>query len=146
MAAEKIMFSWNHKPHLRKAQNSDFHTGETWRYRTRPHERDSTLFVWRVETLPDGENVVHIKVEGLRLVNPSSPDEKIQVAQHLPLSETALSACVTQRVSTSEALPMPDGYEEWRREWEGGRAGVFSIALSEVIEGLESAMKGTLEE
>lgn len=146
MAADAIMFSWNHKPHLRKAQNSDFRAGETWRYATRPHEGDSTLFVWRVETLPDGDNVVHIRVEGLRLVNPSSPDEKIQVADHLPLFESALSTCVTQRVSTGDALPMPDGYEEWRRAWEQGRAGVFSVAVSDIIEGLEAAMRGAKEQ
>jgi len=146
MAADEIMFSWNHKPHLRKAQNSDFHAGETWRYQTRPHERDSTLFVWRVETLPDGENVVHIKVEGLRIANPSSSNGETKVAHHLPVSETALSVSVTQRVSTGDALPMPDGYEEWRREWEQGRAGVFSISLSEVIEGLEVVMRGAREE
>jgi len=146
MAADEIMFSWNHKPQLRKAQNSDFHAGETWRYQTRPHESDSTLFVWRVETLPNGENVVHIKVEGLHIVNPASPDQKIQVAEHLPFSETALSACVTMRQSIGNLLPLPDGYEEWRREWEQGRAGVFSTPLSEIIEGLETAMKGVAEE
>lgn len=135
------MFSWNHKPLLRKAQNSAFHAGETWQYQTRPHESGSTFFVWRVETLPDGSNVVHIQLQGLCIPNPLAPEEVTQVAQHLPVSEEALSHCATRRVSSGEALPPPEGYEQWRREWEQGRAGTFSISLAEIADFLQNAIE-----
>jgi hypothetical protein len=134
------MFSWNHKAQLRKAQNSDFHAGETWEYHTRPLENGSTFFVWRVETLPDHSNVVHIKLEGLRISSALAPDGLMQVAEHLPVSETALSGCATRKVSSGEALPMPEGYEQWRREWERGRAGVFTTSLGEIADFLEQAL------
>ncbi len=132
------MFSWN-RTQLRKAQNSDFHAGETWEYQTRPQEPASTFRVLRVETLPDGSNVVHIEVRGLQIVSPNAPGGRVEVAGHLPVSETALSQSATRRVSTGESSPMPEGYENWRREWEQGRAGVFTIALSEIVDVLEGA-------
>ena len=135
------MFSWNHKPQLRKAQNSAFHAGDVWGYQTRPHERNSTFFVWRVEALPDGTNVVHIKLEGLQIPNVLAPNGVTEVAQHLPVSETALSQSATRKISGGEALAMPEGYEQWRREWEKGRAGVFTTSLGEIADFLENAMK-----
>ena len=135
------MFSWNHKPHLRRAQNSDFHAGETWAYQTRPHETGSTFFVWRVETLPDATNVVHVRVSGLKIPNPSAPNGLTEVAEHLPVSETALAACATHKISSGEPLPLPEGYEEWRREWERGKAGAFGLPLAEIAEVLEEMMK-----
>ncbi len=134
------MFSWNHKPQLRKAQNSAFHAGETWQYQTRPHESDSTFFVWRVETLPDGSNVVHIQLQGLKIQSPLAPGGSTEVAEHLPVSETALSGSATRKISGAEALPMPEGYEQWRREWERGRAGVFTTSLGEIANFLEQAL------
>lgn len=140
------MFSWNHKPQLRKAQNSDFHAGDTWEYQTRPQESGSTFWVWRVETLPDNTNVVHLKLQGLKISNPLAPDGLTEVAEHLPVSESALSQCATRKVSSGEALPMPEGYEQWRGEWERGRAGVFTTSLGEIADFLESAIKGGPDE
>lgn len=134
------MFSWNRSPQLRKAQNSAFHAGDSWEYQTRPHESGSTLFVWRVETLPDGTNVVHLKLQGLKIKNALAPGGLVEVAEHLPVSETALSQSVSRKVSGGEALPMPEGYDEWRREWERGRAGVFTTSLAEIADFLEAAM------
>ncbi len=134
------MFSWNHKPHLRRAQNSDFHAGETWAYQTRPHETGSTFFVLRVETLPDNSNVVHIQLNGLKIPNPASPDGLSDSAEHLPVSETALAASATHKISSADAPPMPAGYAQWRAEWEAGRAGAFQIPLAEIADVLEEAM------
>lgn len=140
------MFSWNRSPQLRKAQNSAFHAGDLWQYQTRPHETDSTLFVWRVETLPDGTNVVHIKLQGLKIPSSLVPGDLTEVAEHLPISETALSGSVTRKIAGGEALPLPEGYDEWRREWERGRAGIFTTSPAEIADFLEGAMSGKQEQ
>lgn len=134
------MFSLN-RTQIRKAQNSDFHAGETWEYQTRPLESGSTFFVWRVETLPDNSNVVHIQLQGLKISNSLAPGGLLEVAQHLPVSEAALAQSATRKLSGGDALPMPEGYDQWRREWERGRAGVFTISLSEIADVLEESMK-----
>jgi hypothetical protein len=137
------MFGWNRNLQVRKAQNSAFHAGEVWEYQNRPHESGSTFFVWRVETMPDGSNVVHIKLEGLKIPNPLAPDGVTAVAEHLPVSETALLSGATRKISAGEALPMPEGYAQWRGEWEKGRAGVFTTSPAEIADFLEAALKNT---
>lgn len=130
------MFGFSSQKQLRKAQNSTFHAGDVWGYQTRPHETQSTFFVWRVETLPDGDNVVHIQLRGLQITG--GPQGIIEEAGHLPVAETALSESATRKISGGEAQPLPEGYELWRRAWEEGRAGVFSIPLREIVDGLET--------
>jgi hypothetical protein len=51
------------------------------------------------------------------------------------MAERAVDQTVTARISSSGPVVGTDeGYEEWRRAFDEGRAGVFTITLAEVVD------------
>lgn len=135
------MFGWKSKPKLSSAQNSPFRAGERWSYRTRPNESDSTFVVLRVETMPDSQNVVHLRLEGLRIPNTLAPSGLTEVAGHLPVAESSVSQSAKEKIGEGETIDL-EGYAQWKSEWEKGRAGIFTLSLAEIADFLEEAMKG----
>lgn len=138
------MFSWK-KPRLQPSQNSPFQAGERWTYRTRAEEPDSTFVVLRVDTLPGAQNVVHLRLEELRIPNSLAPSGFTEVAGHLPVAQEQVSQSALAKIGTGEPLEW-DGYEHWKRDWERdwerGRAGHFRLFLAQIADFLQDAMRG----
>ncbi len=118
-----------------------FAPGQVWTYATRPHEAASRVIVCRVDDDPQLGEVVHIHVGGLRLANVHAPRGFVDHIGHLPFASAALRASVDELESSDAWVPEYEhGYREWRSARERG-AGVWTIALAEVIAAMESAMR-----
>ena len=126
---------------LQRHFGSRFQVGQIWQYKTRPDDPQSVLQIVKVDLLHGKEVAIHIQVRGLNMKSsPTEPDKGI--ASHLPFSEEAVEASVTnllQRVS-----PLPDdfeeGYEMWRKAFLEGKAGIFSAPVVEVISMIDDTM------
>jgi protoporphyrinogen oxidase len=77
---------------------------------------------------------VHIK-------NPRAPGGFSDTLQHGPFSEEAIAASVTTLMGETKTLPAyEEGYREWRKAFDAGKAGVFSITVADAVGFMESAI------
>lgn len=129
--------SWQHsrKPGApAEIADSDFRAGQEWAYRTRPGEESSTLTVLRVERSAEPGVIVHVAIAGLDIRNPASPAQPIREIGHLPMSEAAVRRSVTRKLRDDAPLPdFEEGYRTWRRAYDSGEGGIFSIPVAEAV-------------
>ena len=120
-----------------------FHAGEVWRYHTRPAEPDSVVVIVRVDEEPNVGTIVHVYVGGLRIPNPRHPEGFSSAIGHMPFTESAVAASVTELLGQADELPdFEEGYESWRSAWDAGEAGVFTITIAEAVDVMEQAING----
>lgn len=117
-----------------------FAPGQRWAYRTRPGEEGSTLVVLRRELLGGEQPALHIQLQGLRLKNPMTAGGVQTALGHLPMSEEAVRASVTELLETGVQADDGGGYAQWREAHERGEAGVFTLMVAEVVQALEEAV------
>jgi hypothetical protein len=118
-----------------------FHVGEKWNYRARLGEDGSTLTVVKVELSPKLGVIVHVSLDGLRIKSPHAPSGVSETIGHMPFAEQALEKSVTSLVSSNATLPaFTEGYQEWRRAFDAGKGGIFTIPVAEGVSFIETAM------
>jgi len=84
-------------------------------------------------------------VRGVHVKNPRAPEGFNDSLQHLPFSEEAISKSVTILVGKTKDLPAYDeGYREWRKAWDAGKAGAFAMTVAETVGLLESTLDSPL--
>jgi hypothetical protein len=60
---------------------------------------------------------------------------------HIPITEEALDKSVTVLKNNKVKLQTKiDGYEYWKKEFDQGIAGVFSISVSEIVDSMEEVI------
>jgi len=122
------------------AMAKDFKQGQIWKYNTRSIEPDSRLVVVQVDDI-NGEKIVHISVNGLRLKNPQSDTGYGEEISHMPISPEALSKSVIELDGLADELPdYKEGYGIWREAYDSGKAGVFSITVKESVGFMEDTV------
>ncbi len=122
-------------------QSDNFKPGQVWKYRTRPGEEGSRLIVGKVEQLGTLGAVVHIKLTGLSIKSPHAPQGITTVMGHAPVTEAKLSESVTTLLSESGDLNgFQEGYDTWLVSYKAGKAGVFTIAVAEIVDCMEKAL------
>jgi hypothetical protein len=126
---------------LSDVTNAKYHVGDQWTYRTRPGEGNSTLIIGKVETTPKLGVIVHVSLAGLRIKNAYAPTGYSDTIAHMPFAEASLDKSVTAKVTTA-AVPIAfaDGYGEWRHAFDDGKAGAFTITVSEGVDFMEQAL------
>ncbi|ASE62756.1 hypothetical protein [Chryseobacterium indologenes] len=125
------------------AKKDQYHVGQQWNYKTRPTEKSSTLTILKIEEYPETGKVIHISVSGLKMKNPASPTGYAEKLSHLPLSEEALNKSITTLKSETgkklDSLEL-DGYSYWKKEFDKGNAGIFTIPVSEIVSTMEKSI------
>lgn len=126
---------------LTELNTGKYRVGQIWKFKPRPGEDGATLTVVRVESSKDLGVVVHVSVKGVHIKNPGAPGGFSDTLQHGPFSEDAIAKSVTTLVGETKTLPAyEEGYREWRKAFDAGKAGVFSITVAEVVGVMESAI------
>lgn len=124
-------------------KKDQYRTGQEWNYKTRPTEKSSILKILKIEEYPETGKVIHISISGLKIKNPASPTGFAEYFSHIPISEEALDKSVTTLKSETgkkpDSLEM-DGYSYWKREFDKGDAGIFTIPVSEIISSMEKSI------
>ena len=115
--------------------------GQLWSYKTRPNEPDSTLLIGKVERNARLGLIYHISVLGVSVRNRRAPTGVTHELPHFPVSDATLNASCIKLIGYSEPNPQfAQGYAEWRRAFDQGNAGVFTIPVSEIVDILETTI------
>ncbi len=114
-----------------------------WKYRTRPHERDSRVIIVKIETFHESELAYHIVIEGLQIKNPYL-DTGIQTElPHSPVSRKTLDDSLTELEGMRHDVPdISEGYANWSEAREEQGAGIFSIPVSSIVQYIEDIVGG----
>jgi hypothetical protein len=125
-------------PPPQPAISKQFSPGQVWRYRTRPGEEGSRVIIGKVERASELGTIVHVKLIGLALQTPAGSGS---VVEHAPVAEAQMALSVTELTHEPPDLEgFAEGYETWLSEFRAGRAGVFTLTLSEIAEHVERAL------
>lgn len=126
-----------------KKYDMKYSVGQEWKYKTRQGEENSTLKILKINKYPDSGKVIHISVKGLKMKNPHHPEGIADKISHLPITEDALDKSIISIKNNIRQMPDStemDGYSYWKKEFEKGDAGVFSIPVSEIVSLMEESI------
>jgi hypothetical protein len=124
------------------ASHAKYKPGQVWHYRARPGEEQSTLTILKVESHPKLGTIAHVGLTGLRIKNPNAPGGLTSEATHLPFSEKSVDDSVTTVANPSGPVPdYHDGYNTWRKSFDDGKAGVFTITVAEAVDVMARAIE-----
>ena len=116
--------------------SKDLKVGDIWAYKNRPGEDGSTLTILKIENYPKMGKVVHIRVDGFRMINPVAGNE-FNDMPHMPFQAKALERSITHRVRETADIPdLNQGYTAWKAAFDEGKAGVFKISVRQTLDGL----------
>jgi len=121
------------KGNLKEVKDEKYKPGRVWSYKTRLGEETSTFTVLRVDAAPEGKRIVHIHVDGIRLKNCTGGPEPDTVA-HMPFAKEFIDASAIENLRTVKVPSFEDGYSEWRKAWDVGKAGFYTITVSAAID------------
>ncbi|WP_415773728.1 hypothetical protein [Pseudomonas sp. LB3P38] len=116
--------------------SKELKVGDIWAYKNRPGEDGSTLTILKIENYPKLGKVVHIRVDGFRMINPVTGNE-FNDMPHLPFQAKTLERSITHRVGETAEIPdFKQGYAAWRVAFDEEKAGVFKISVSKTLDGM----------
>lgn len=110
--------------------------GQVWTYRTRPGEEQSRAQVLVVETIPELGEVVHVRIDDVRIANPVHPRGFSTSIGHLPITRDAFDQSALEVIDVVEGSPDLENYQVWRDE----NGGVFSRPLADIVGFAEDAL------
>ena len=120
---------------------SKFHVGEKWSYHARPGEERSSLTIVKVESSPKLGVIVHVSLDGLRIKSAHGSSGFSETISHMPFAEAAMENSVTTlAVAKAPLPPFEEGYREWRRAFDAGKGGIFTITVAEGVDFIETAL------
>lgn len=115
--------------------------GQLWTFSARPTEEGATLLINRIEQDPRLGPIFHISVFDVRVANPHAPGGVTAALPHFPVSrETLDKSCLELRGIREPNPDYLEGYREWRGVFDAGRAGVFDIPVSEIVDIVQTAI------
>jgi hypothetical protein len=121
---------------------SRYKEGQVWRYKTRPHEQESRLCIVKVDD-PVGQPIFHIFLDGLQISNKHFNGGFQAELPHAPVDVECLDKSVTLFEGLREPMSdISEGYNIWKQEYDKGDAGVFNIAVAEIVQYIEDVVAG----
>jgi len=118
--------------------SKDLKVSDIWAYKNRPGEDGSTLTILKIENYPKLGKIVHIRVDGFRMINPVTGNE-FNDMPHLPFQAKALERSITHRIGETAEIPdFSQSYAAWRAAFDEGKAGAFKITVRQTLDGLVS--------
>jgi len=121
------------------ANASSLEVGQVWAYKARPGESDSTLTVLKIEQFKDLGQVVHVRIDGIRMRNPVQGNI-ITDLPHLPFRSAAIERSVTKLIRKSSSVPnYKEGYDTWRKAYDAGHAGAFETDVAATLNAMLGA-------
>lgn len=119
----------------------DYAVGQVWTYHVRPGDAGSTLQINKIEKDPMLGTIYHISIFGLRVPSPIATGGFITELPHLPVSQQTLDKSVESLTPQSaRAVDYAQGYAEWKRAFDAGRGGIYTISIAEIVGTLEQTV------
>ena len=109
-------------------EEGKFKPGQAWLFQTKENNNACKLIILKCETLNE-QSIIHIAIK----TSDSRSDEFL--IQHLPMSKAAIEHSVITLQETDTVLSdYTEGYRQWRTAFDKGEAGVWEIAVCDVLE------------
>jgi hypothetical protein len=117
---------------LKEITDTKYKPGQVWSYKTRPSEEKSTLTVLRIESA-SSRTIVHIRVDNIHLRNCLGGPEPDKF-EHMPFARDALDKSVSKLLRSVDVPDYKEGYSEWRKAWDAGKAGVYTVSIAQALD------------
>ena len=123
------------------ANAADYGEGQIWSYETRPGEEESRLYIARIDHDLPGSPIYHLTIVGLKIELPSGDGPIQDRLPHIPVDTSTLDSSVVALIGVVPNPPdVSEGYAIWREAFDAGRAGVFNIPVSDIIQIVEDTL------
>ncbi|MGV6944109.1 hypothetical protein [Sphingobacterium kyonggiense] len=134
------LFNFSKKPKNDSVSSPVLAVGQEWHYQTRIGEENSTIKIVKIENYEEIGKLIHISILGLKMRHPKFEGGILKEVMHLPISELALTNCITHLKNNHTNLPDYEfGYVRWKTAFDDEKAGYFAIPLQEVVKYLEDS-------
>ena len=121
--------------------NSKYRRGEEYSFQARSFEPNARLVILKVEHQEENGNIIHVRVDSVKIKTSEHPVNYSTVITHMPFSETALDASGLKKIGEVEKIPdYQEGYNEWRTSFDQGKAGIFTIPVGKAIDYMQETM------
>ncbi len=128
-------------PKQKEPADSKYKVGQQWSYSARPGEEKSYLIIVKIDNDPKLGRIIHIALRGLKMKNPHSPDGFSEDVNHMPFLEAAIEKSGLKLLKEKVELPdFEESYQIWRKAFDAGDAGAYSITVSEAVVVMETAL------
>jgi hypothetical protein len=99
-----------------------FEAGQVWRYKTRPGEDNSRLYITRIDPWSKGERIIHVYIDKIKIIDNPALDWNVQRdLSHIPITEQALKESVTRLAYTMDKPPnLSQEYYVWKQQQDEG--------------------------
>jgi hypothetical protein len=119
----------------------DYAAGQVWTYHVKPGDEGSTLQINKIEQDPKLGAIFHISVFGLRISNPRVAGGILTELPHLPVSQETLDKSVESLIKAPvRPVEYEEGYAHWKRAFDAGHAGIYTISVAEIVALAETTM------
>ena len=110
-----------------------FHPAQVWQYNTRSGEESSKLTVLKIDEL-ENDTIIHIRIDSINIGSGN-------YIGHMPFSAAAIEASVSGFVKHLNELPeFEEGYQQWKQEFDEGKAGYWKITVREAIDAVSKML------
>ncbi|MDB4923934.1 hypothetical protein [Mucilaginibacter sp.] len=106
--------------------------GQIWSYKCRKSEAGSRVTIIKVDDFNNGP-IVHIKIEGLKLIEKASGEITATSIEHLPISLEMFKKSVC-KVESIVKPTINEGYLHWEKLFNNGKAGAWAVEIANAIE------------
>lgn len=126
---------------LQDTTDSKYHVRDEYSFKSRDFEPHAKLVILKIEHENKGGNIIHVRVDSVKIKTSENPVKYSTVISHMPFSEAALDSSGLRKIGKTENMPdYKKGYNEWRTSFDKGGAGVFSIPVGKAVEYMEETM------
>jgi hypothetical protein len=122
-------------------KKDQYSVGQEWNYKT-PTEKSSTLTILKIEEYPETGKVIHISISGLKVKDISSTTGFADKCTYSHIRRGIRQKChqsEKRNRKKPDSLEL-DGYSYWKKEFDKGDAGIFTIPVSEIVETMEKSI------
>ncbi|RZJ90928.1 MAG: hypothetical protein EOO60_08465 [Hymenobacter sp.] len=126
---------------LQDTTESKYRVGTDYSFKSRDFEPNARLTVLKIEHQDKVGNIIHVRVDSVKVKTSENPVKYSTVITHMPFSEAALDSSGLSIIGEAEVIPdYQEGYNEWRTSFDKDGAGVFSIPVSKAVVYMEETM------
>ncbi len=115
-------------PQTTPATDQKFVPGQVWSFKSRAFEPKATVTILKIESLPKIGEIIHVRVDGIRLRNCGGGPEPTSI-EHAPFTRDAINRSVGELIRVGAVPAFEDGYENWKEHC----GGVYTIRVSEMV-------------
>jgi hypothetical protein len=122
----------------------DYRVGEVWTFRSAPLP-ESRVVIGKIDAHERFDQVFSVSIKTVPLATGAGGEIRVSDISHVPVMKSVLDTSLLEQVGIGEpSEAFAEGYGQWREAFDSGKAGVFTIEISKVIETINQVWsKGT---